>query len=106
MFDIFHFFLKMTSFIINQICDEFREQPNPVTIDQVKTFCDNILVQINQNKDRNNINVLNTVVNALQSIKKEQLNDSRILDHALFVVLRDTLVSLLIPIEIMRQCIN
>nr|CAF4123563.1 unnamed protein product [Adineta steineri] len=83
----------MSSHIIDQLCDEFQKKT--VTIDQVKTFCDDIYLQLNQNKDQNNINFITPVVNIFQSLKKEQINDSRILDHSLFIILRDVLISLL-----------
>ena len=85
----------MSSHSIDQLCDEFQKQKQPITIDQVKTFCDDIHLQLNQNKNQNNLNLLTTVVNVLQSLKKQQLDDPRILNHSLFIILRNVLVSLL-----------
>jgi hypothetical protein len=85
----------MSSDIIDQLCDEFQRKKQPITVDQVKAFCDDVYRQLNQNNDQNNINLLTRVVNVLQSLTKEQMDDPRILDHSLFIILRDVLLSLL-----------
>ncbi len=63
----------MILYVINQLCDEFQDRIKTVTIDQVKIFCDNILVELNQNKDTNNVNLLNLVVTVLNAVKLEQM---------------------------------
>jgi hypothetical protein len=80
---------------VKQLCDEFQGQIKTVTIDQVKLFCDNILVELNRNKDTTNVILLNMVATVLNSIKPEQMNDSRVLDHKLFIILRDALISVM-----------
>jgi hypothetical protein len=68
----------MSSSIIKQLCDEFQGQIKTANVDQVKLFCDNIFVELNRNKDASNVTLLNMVATVLNSIKPEQMNDSRV----------------------------
>ncbi len=72
----------MSSSTVKQLCDEFQGQIKIATVDQVKLFCDNISVELNRNKDTTNIILLNMVATVLNSMKPEQINDSRVLNHS------------------------
>ena len=85
------------SLSIDQLCHQLKTQTTTVTIDQVKTFCDNVVVQLNQKKESDNLAVLSKIVTSLNGIDKSQFNNPTVLGHSLFDLLRDTLVSLLRP---------
>ena len=78
---------------IDQSCDKLNMQVTTATTEQVKTFCDNIVAQLHQNKVTNDVILLSNVVTTLNRVEKAQFNDSNVLAHSLFILLRDTLVS-------------
>jgi hypothetical protein len=89
-------FISKMSLSINQLCDDFKMQTTTaITTDQVKTFCDNIVAQLNRNKETNDVALLSMIVANFNLIDKAQFNDSSVLGHSLFVLLRDALASFL-----------
>ena len=85
------------SLSIDQLCDGLKTQIT--TSDQVKIFCDKVMVQLNENKETNNVALLSKIVVHLNLMDKAQFNDSSVLNHSLFFLLRDTLVSFLLVEE-------